>query len=191
MAEAKKQGVDVYDLINRDIEKIPVGSDRLLYLPYLMGERTPHLDPDCRGVFFGLSAIHTRAHLLRAVMEGVSYSLADCNEILKEMGVDVDQMMACGGGGKSPIWRQMLSDLYQCQVKTVYQSEGPALGVAILAGVGCGIYESVESACDRLIREDRVSQPSAEDGALYEKYHKLYQKLYTDLKDSYKLLAQL
>ena len=191
VAEAKEQGVDVYDLINRDIEKIPVGSDRLLYLPYLMGERTPHLDPDCRGVFFGLSAIHTKAHLLRAVMEGVSYSLADCNEILKEMGVDVDQMMACGGGGKSPIWRQMLSDLYQCQVKTVYQSEGPALGVAILAGVGCGIYESVESACDRLIREDRVSQPSAEDGALYEKYHKLYQKLYTDLKDSYKLLAQL
>lgn len=124
VAEAKKQGVDVYDLINRDIEKIPVGSDRLLYLPYLMGERTPHLDPDCRGVFFGLSAIHTKAHLLRAVMEGVSYSLADCNEILKEMGVDVDQMMACGGGGKSPIWRQMLSDLYQCQVKTVYQSEG-------------------------------------------------------------------
>ena len=124
-------------------------------------------------------------------MEGVSYSLADCNEILKEMGVDVDQMMACGGGGKSPIWRQMLSDLYQCQVKTVYQSEGPALGVAILAGVGCGIYESVESACDRLISEDRVSQPSAEAGAVYEKYHKLYQKLYTDLKDSYKLLAQL
>ena len=191
VAEAKEQGVDVYDLINRDIEKIPVGSDRLLYLPYLMGERTPHLDPDCRGVFFGLSAIHTKAHLLRAVMEGVSYSLADCNEILKEMGVDVDQMMACGGGGKSPIWRQMLSDLYQCQVKTVYQSEGPALGVAILAGVGCGIYESVESACDRLISEDRVSQPSAEDGALYEKYHKLYQKLYIDLKDSYKLLAQL
>ena len=85
-------------------------------------------DPDCRGVFFGLSAIHTRAHMLRAVMEGVSYSLCDCNDILKEIGVHVSQMMACGGGGRSPVWRQMLADLYDCQVKTVHQSEGPALG---------------------------------------------------------------
>lgn len=130
--EAKEQGIDSYDLINRDVEGIPAGSERLIYLPYLMGERTPHLDPDCRGVFFGLSAMHTRAHLLRAVMEGVSYSLADCNDILKEMGVKVNQMMACGGGGRSPIWRQMLADLYGCPVKTVSQSEGPALGVAIL-----------------------------------------------------------
>lgn len=189
--DANRKGIDVYDLINRDIQKIPVGSGRLIYLPYLMGERTPHLDPDCRGVFFGLSAIHTKAHLLRAVMEGVSYSLADCNEILKEMGVEVEQMMACGGGGRSAVWRQMLSDLYQCQVKTVRQSEGPALGAAILAGVGCGIYESVETACDRLIGEDKVSQPSEEAGEIYQKYHRLYQKLYTNLKDSYRELARL
>ena len=128
VAEAERQGVDVYDLINRDVKEIAAGSDRLIYLPYLMGERTPHLDPDCRGVFFGLSAIHTKAHLLRAVMEGVSYSLSDCNDILQEMGIEVDQMMACGGGGKSPVWRQMLADLYGCDVKTVHQSEGPALG---------------------------------------------------------------
>ena len=96
--QARGLGVDVYDLINRDIAAVPAGSDRLIYLPYLMGERTPHLDPDSRGVFFGLSAIHTKAHLLRAVMEGVSYSLRDCNEILKEMGIRVDEMMACGGG---------------------------------------------------------------------------------------------
>ena len=132
--QARGLGVDVYDLINRDIAAVPAGSDRLIYLPYLMGERTPHLDPDSRGVFFGLSAIHTKAHLLRAVMEGVSYSLRDCNEILKEMGIRVDEMMACGGGGKSPVWRQMLADLYRCAVGTVEQTEGPALGVAILAG---------------------------------------------------------
>lgn len=191
VADAEKAGVDVYDLINRDIEQITVGSDRLIYLPYLMGERTPHLDPDCRGVFFGLSAIHTKAHLLRAVMEGVSYSLTDCNDILQEMGVQVDQMMACGGGGKSPIWRQMLSDLYNCQVKTVYQSEGPALGVAILAGVGCGIYESVEKACDALISADKCSEPKAEHVEIYKTYHELYKKLYVNLKDSYKALASL
>ena len=126
--EAEAKGVDVYDQINQDVASVAPGSDRLLYLPYLMGERTPHLDPDCRGVFFGLSAIHTRKHLLRAVMEGVAYSLCDCNEILQEMGVKVDCMKACGGGGKSPVWRQMLADLYNCSVERVVQDEGPALG---------------------------------------------------------------
>ena len=189
--EAKEQGIDSYDLINRDVEGIPAGSERLIYLPYLMGERTPHLDPDCRGVFFGLSAMHTRAHLLRAVMEGVSYSLADCNDILKEMGVKVNQMMACGGGGRSPIWRQMLADLYGCPVKTVSQSEGPALGVAILAGVGCGIYNSVEEACQAIIVPDKSTDPIEEEAKTYRQYHEVYQKLYGDLKERYKELAAL
>ena len=188
---AKQQGIDAYDLINMDVAAIPAGSERLIYLPYLMGERTPHLDPDCRGVFFGLSAIHTRAHMLRAVMEGVSYSLCDCNDILKEMGVHVSQMMACGGGGRSPVWRQMLADLYDCQVKTVHQSEGPALGAAILDGVGCGLYESVESACRRLISEDKSASPVKEQTETYKAYHALYQELYGQLKGCYKTLAGL
>lgn len=118
---------------------VPRGSRRLLYLPYLMGERTPHLDPDCRGVFFGLSAIHTQADLLRAVMEGVSYSLTDCLQALCEMHVGIDEMMACGGA-KSPVWRQMLADMFGCNVSTITSDEGPALGVAILAGVGTGLW---------------------------------------------------
>lgn len=188
---AEAEGRDIYDLINEDVSTVPAGSDKLIYLPYLMGERTPHLDPDCRGVFFGLSAIHTKKHLLRAVMEGVSYSLCDCNQILKELGVEVTQMMACGGGGKSPNWRQMLADLYQCTVKTVKQSEGPALGAAILAGVGCGIYESVEAACDALISEKNSTNPIPEEEAVYAAYHKLYDRLYQSLKDDYKTLAAL
>lgn len=190
-AEAKRQDCDVYDLINRAVASVPVGSDRLIYLPYLMGERTPHLDPDCRGVFFGISAIHTKKHLLRAVMEGASYSLCDCNEILKEMGVEVIRMMACGGGGRSPVWRQMLADLYGCEVKTVEQEEGPALGAAILAGVGCGIYGSVEEACDRLIGEKSSTVPRKEDAMVYAKYHKLYQQLYRSLREDYRKLAEL
>ena len=189
--EAEAKGVDVYDQINQDVASVAPGSDRLLYLPYLMGERTPHLDPDCRGVFFGLSAIHTRKHLLRAVMEGVAYSLCDCNEILKEMGIRVDCMKACGGGGKSPVWRQMLADLYNCSVERVVQDEGPALGAAILAGVACGLYESVEKACDQLITSRDSTEPKAEEVAVYEKYHRLYQKLYTSLKNDYKELAEL
>ena len=190
-AEAARQGRDVYDLINEAVDKIPAGSDRLIYLPYLMGERTPHLDPDCRGVFFGLSAIHTRAHLLRAVMEGVTYSLGDCDEILKEMGLCVSRMMACGGGGKSGVWRQMLADLYGCEVNTLKQTEGPALGAAILAGVASGVYESVESACDRILQPATATKPREREAGIYRRGHKLYQKLYASLKENYKELAEL
>ena len=191
VVQAQKEERDVYDLINTDVEKIPAGSDHLIYLPYLMGERTPHLDPDCRGVFFGLSAIHTRAHLLRSVMEGVAYSLCDCKDVLQEMGIGVDQMMACGGGGKSAVWRQMLSDLYGCRVQTVKQTEGPALGAAILAGVGCGLYESVEKACELLISPDAGCGPAEEEAEIYRRYHGLYKKLYMALKESYKELAEI
>lgn len=189
--EASEQGNDVYDQINWDAESIAPGSDRLIYLPYLMGERTPHLDPDCRGVFFGLSAMHTRKHLLRAVMEGVAYSLCDCNEILKEMGVETREMMVCGGGGKSSVWRQILADLYQCSVSTIKQEEGPALGAAILAGVGCGIYSSVEKACDQLIEKNKNTEPVPERVKIYGVYHQLYQTLYQRLKGEFKNLAKL
>lgn len=188
---AKLEGKDAYEYINEDVAEIPVGSNRLIYLPYLMGERTPHLDPDCRGVFFGLSAIHTRKDMLRAVMEGVSYSLKDCNDILKEMGVEVDEMMACGGGGRSPIWRQMLADMYNCKVKTVTAKEGPALGVAILAGVGTGIYESVQAACDKVLKIDKECTPISEHTEKYAAYHKVYQELYPALKNQYKALQEI
>lgn len=191
MEKAKEEGCDAYDYINRDVESVPLGANRLIYLPYLMGERTPHLDPDCRGVFFGLSAIHTRKDMLRAVMEGVSYSMKDCNDILKEMGVEVDDMMACGGGGRSAVWRQMLADMYGCTVKTVAAKEGPALGVAILAGVGAGIYESVEAACDKMIHTDKSCDAIPENTKKYEEYHKIYKNLYGCLKDQYKELAKL
>ena len=191
MERAEKEGRDAYDYINEDVESVPLGSNRLIYLPYLMGERTPHLDPDCRGVFFGLSAIHTRKDMVRAVMEGVSYSMKDCNDILKEMGVEVDDMMACGGGGRSAVWRQMLADMYGCTVKTVAAKEGPALGVAILAGVGAGIYESVEAACEKMIHTDKSCDPIPEHTKKYAQYHKIYQNLYGCLKEQYKELAKL
>lgn len=189
--EASLKGIDVYDLINEAVAKIPIGSRRLIYLPYLMGERTPHLNPNCRGVFFGLSAIHTKADMLRAVMEGVSYSLTDCLDVLQEMKVSVNEMMACGGGGKSRIWRQMLADMYGCEVKTIKAQEGPALGVAILAGVGAGIFKDVPSACKTFIEQDTWCQPEPAAQAYYEKGHKLYKKLYTELKDSFDVLASL
>lgn len=186
---AKGMGVGAYYLMDQEAKNVPIGANRLLYLPYLMGERSPLLDPDARGAFIGLSGIHTKRDMLRAVMEGVTYSLRDCYEVLKEMGVHIDEMMACGGGGTSPLWRQMLADVYNCQVNTV-QSEGPALGVAILAGVGAGLFPSVPEACARFLGKDKTCEPIAENVPQYEHFYKIYSKLYGDLKDSFHLLAE-
>ena len=188
---AASMGVDAYDLINREAAQSPIGANKLLYAPYLMGERTPHLDADCRGMFFGLSGMHQRRDLLRAVMEGVTYSLKDCLNILSGMGVQPAQMLACGGGGKSPLWRQMLADVYNCEVKTVQSKEGPALGVAILAGVGAGLYPSVQEGCRRVIRLNAPQEPIEENVPKYEAFYCMYTKLYPALKDCYKELAAL
>ena len=188
---AKLMDVDTYYLMDKEADTVPIGANRLLYLPYLMGERTPHLDPDARGVFFGLSAMHTKKDMLRAVMEGVSYSLRDCVEVFKQMNVSVSDMMACGGGGSSPIWRQMLADLYGCPVKTASSKEGPALGVAILAGVGAGLYSSVPEACREVIKTDKIQQPIAEHIPEYEKCYQLYTEIYPALKASFKKLASI
>lgn len=160
---AKLMGVDEYYLMDKEAETVPIGAERLLYLPYLMGERTPHLDPNARGVFFGLSAVHTKKEMLRAVMEGVSYSLRDCVEVFREMSINVSDMVACGGGGSSPLWRSMLADLYGCPVKTASSKEGPALGAALLAAVGAGIYASVPEACKAAVKTDKIQNPISEN----------------------------
>ena len=177
-------------------EQTPITADKLgandvYFLPYLMGERTPHLDADCRGMFFGLSAMHTRRDLLRAVMEGVTYSLKDCLNVLAEMGVAPETMLACGGGGKSPLWRQMLADVFQMPVATTVNTEGPALGVAILAGVGAGLYASVPEACRAMIHVNPAQNPIAENVPQYEKVYALYTKLYQANKGLFKELAKL
>lgn len=188
---ANLMGVDEYYLMDKQAEQAPVGANRLLYLPYLMGERTPHLDPDARGVFFGLSAIHTRRDMLRAVMEGVTYSLRDCVEVFREMNVNVSDMTACGGGGSSTLWRSMLADLYNCSVKTTASKEGPALGAAILASVGAGLYDSVPDACAEIVRADKVQAPTVENVLEYEKYYQLYRDIYPALKENFKVLANI
>ncbi|MBR1743796.1 MAG: xylulokinase, partial [Lachnospiraceae bacterium] len=191
--EAKEKGCSVYDLINKEVTETPIGANRLIYLPYLNGERTPHLDANCRGVFFGLSSMHTRSDLARAVMEGICYSLTDCKDILTEMGVSISDMMACGGGAKNAVQRQMMADMFHCEVNTVTATEGPALGVAILASVGAGLYDSVEEACRKLIHKDpeKKCEPIPENIKEYDKYHQVYKKLYPALKEQYDALAEL
>ncbi len=188
---ASLMGVDEYYLMDKEAETVEVGSNRLLYLPYLMGERTPHLDPDARGVFFGLSAMHTKKDMLRSVLEGVSYSLRDCVEVFREMKININDMMACGGGGSSPLWRSMLADLYNCPVKTLASKEGPALGVALLASVGAGIYSSVGEACKQVIEVNKVQEPNEKNVGEYEKYYQLYREIYPALKESFSKLSSL
>ena len=178
-------GVDVYEELNREAESVKPGSDGLIYLPYLMGERTPHLDPYAKGVFFGLTARHNKNHMLRSVMEGVGYSLKDCLDIIGEMGINVDEVRASGGGGKSEVWRQIQADMFNAEVVTINSSEGPALGVAILALVGIGVYSSVMEACDTIIHKVTSQKPINENYMIYSKYHNIYKRLYEALKPEY------
>ena len=188
---AAQMGTDPYELLNREAAQSPIGANRLIYAPYLMGERTPHLDSNCRGIFFGLSAMHQRRDLLRAVMEGVSYSLNDCLQILAGMGVAPETMLACGGGGKSPLWRQMLADVMNCPVATTVNTEGPALGVAILASVGAGLYPSVQDACRKMIKVNPAQDPIPGNVPKYAEVYGLYQQLYIANRDLFRQLGGL
>ena len=190
-AEAEKQGVDPYKIMDAEAAESPVGANRLLYMPYLMGERTPHLDPNVRGGFVGLSAMHGRGDMIRAVMEGVSYSLKDCQGVLSGMGVDPESMRICGGGGKSPFWRQMLADVYGVPVTRVESDEGPALGVAILAMVGAGIYPTVRDACRAIVRTKETLPFDAERNARYGQFYEVYKSLYPHLKADFDALSAL
>ena len=188
---AELMGIDPYVLMDKEAEKTAAGSEGLIYLPYLMGERTPHLDPNARGVFFGISARHEKPAFIRAIMEGVVYSLKDCLEIIKEMGVDITEVRASGGGGKSPLWRQMQADAFGTGITTINSSEGPALGVALLAGVGTGIYGSVAQACDAVISVKSRQTANMELNSVYEKYYRLYGGIYSSLKANFSDLNKL
>ena len=188
---AAQMGEDPYTLMSQEAAQSPIGANRLVYLPYLMGERSPLLDADARGAFIGLSGIHARRDLLRAVMEGVIYSMRQNLEVLRGMGIAPAEMRACGGGARSPFWRQMMADVFALPVRTVKNTEGPALGAAILGGVAAGLYADIPSACAALIRENASQLPDVQRHVDYEKYYDLYVSLYPALKDAYRALARL
>ncbi len=189
---AAQSGVDPYDLMTDEASKVPVGADGLIYLPYLMGERSPVLDPEARGVFFGLTARHTRAHLVRAVMEGVALSQRHNLEVLREMGINPTELRACGGGASSSLWRGMLADSMGCAVRTMESKEGPALGAAILAGVASGIFTDAREGCRKCVRAGaRASVPSKDGEARYEEIFKVYKALYPALRAPFAMLSRM
>src|SRR5437660_1335940 len=156
-------GSDSYEMLTAEAAKAPPGSDGLLWAPYLMGERTPYLDPTARGMLVGLTASHTRAHVIRAILEGVAFSLRDTFTIFHDIEVPVKTIRLGGGGAKSALWRQIQADIYGRQVEIVEAEEGAAYGAAILAGVGAKAWPSVDAACDAVVRVAGNATPNAAD----------------------------
>src|SRR5579863_2689110 len=177
-----KDARDPYDILAEEASAAPAGSEGAFWAPYLMGERTPHLDPNARAALLGLTASHTRGHIIRAVMEGVAYSLKDSFTIFEEMKIPVTSIRLGGGGARSPLWRQIQADVYAHEVEIVAAEEGAAYGAAILAGVGAGAWSSVDEACDKVVRvATRIAQHPSDSKTMQEAY-RTYRKIYPALR---------
>ncbi len=180
-----------FKLLDRQAENAPVGAHGLIFLPYLTGERTPYADPYARGVFFGLSYVHNQDHFARSIMEGVAYSQLDCLALMQELGIESKKIILIGGGAKSKIWRQIISDILEIDIVTLVSEEGPAFGAALLAGVGAEVFASVDEAVAKTVREASHTKPIAKNSKLYQKVYAIYQSLYKNLKDDYKKLYDI
>jgi len=177
-----EDGRDPYERLTDEAGRVPAGAGGALWAPYLMGERTPHLDPNARAALVGLTASHTRAHVIRAILEGVTFSLRDTFEIFRELNVPIKTIRLGGGGARSSLWRQIQADVYGRQVELVQAEEGAAYGAALLAGVGGGSWPSVDAACGAVVRvADRVS-PEPSNAVLLDKQYEAFRLLYPALR---------
>jgi xylulokinase len=181
-----------FDELLQEAECVPAGSEGLLFLPYLSGERTPHPDPLARGAFVGLTLRHGRAHITRAVLEGVAFGLKDAFTLIQSAGLGaITQVRASGGGTKGALWRQILASVLEAELVTVNTSEGAAFGAALLAGVGAGAWADVPSACEQTIRITGQTHPIAGQVEAYRKAYPLYRQLYPALRASFAELGTL
>jgi xylulokinase len=180
-----------YDALAAAAAGVPPGAEGLLFLPYLTGERTPHLDPAARGAFVGLTARHTPAHLTRAVMEGVVFSLRDALEIMRGLGIAAEEVRATGGGARGALWRQLQADIYEATIRRTVAEEGPAYGAALLGGVAAGVYRDVEDACARVQLRDEATAPDPERARRYRDLYAVYRSLYPANKDAMRRLSEL
>ena len=182
MVLSADDGRDPYDRICDEAAAAPPGCDGVLWAPYLMGERTPHLDPEARAALVGLAANHGRGHIMRAIMEGVAFSLRDSFSIFSEMKVPVTTIRLGGGGARSPLWRQIQADVYGHSVEILQAEEGAAYGAALLAGVGAGSWSSVDEACLASVRVDREIKPIAGNEAIMNQQYQVFRRLYPALR---------
>ncbi len=180
-----------YDELVEAASGVQPGSEGLIFLPYLSGERTPHLDPRARGTFFGLTARHGVEHMTRAVMEGVIFSLRDSLEIMRALGVPIVDVRATGGGARSGLWRQLQADIYATPIRRTVADEGPAYGAALLAGIASGTYASVDEASSVVELRDEITEPDQEQAKIYEDYYEVYRSLYPATNSAMSRLTDL
>lgn len=180
-----------YDSLTKEAASSPAGAHGLFWLPYLMGERTPHLDAQARGAWIGLTASHSRADLIRSVLEGVCFSLADGLEIIRELGMNPAQVRLSGGGARSPFWSQLFADIFNVPVAILASQEGSAYGAALLAMLGTGEYATAVEMCDAVIREVSSKSPNATSVDFYRSRYAIYRSLYPALKPIYSTIADL
>lgn len=179
----KDDGRDPYDHLMEEAAKAPPGADGLLWAPYLMGERTPHLDPRARAAFVGFTAQHTRAHMIRAILEGVAFSLRDSFTIFSALKLPVESIRLGGGGARAALWQQIQADIYGMPVELIEAEEGAAYGAGLLAGTGTGVWKSVEAACDAAVHVARRVTPDSKNVALMDRQYAAYQSLYPALRE--------
>jgi len=177
-----------YTKLDQLAEEIEPGSEGLIFLPYLYGERTPHNDANARGVYFGISGKHDQRHFIRSVLEGVTFALKDSLELIKGKGVKIKEIRAIGGGAKSRVWQQILADILGEEINLLNVEEGPAFGAALIAGVGVGVYNSFAEAVSRIIKVKKTVVPRIQNTEKYNQYYQLYKKLYYSLKENFKEL---
>jgi xylulokinase len=180
-----------FEILLSEAENAVVGSKGLIYLPYLMGERTPYSDPDAKGGFIGLNITHKRGDMTRSILEGVCFGLRDSLEILKSMGVEISEVRVSGGGSESELWKQILANVFNLKVCSINSKVGPAYGAAILAAVGCGLYDNVDEACSALVKITDITEPIKKDVEKYNEIYKVYASLYGCLKDKFKEISKL
>ncbi|HET6246914.1 MAG TPA: xylulokinase [Tepidisphaeraceae bacterium] len=191
VAEAKKKKIDPYELLIARAAAAPAGSEGLFFLPYLTGERCPHPDPTARGGWIGLTARTTRDMLIRSLLEGVTFGMRDALEIMRGMNVVCAQVRASGGGARSAFWRQLQADIYNLPLVLTNAAEGPAYGVALLAGVGTGVWSNVEQTAKACIKQTEKIAPNKKSAAFYEPRYRIFEKLYFDLKERSAEIAKL
>ena len=181
-AAGEDHGRVTYERLTEAAAAAPPGADGLLWAPYLMGERTPHLDPNARGALVGITAQHTRGHVIRAILEGVAFSLRDSLTLFREIGVPIQSIRLSGGGARSPLWQQIQADIYGMPVELIEADEGAAYGAALLAGIGIGTWPSAEVACETVVRVAKRVHPDRRITALMDQQYVEYRKLYPTLQ---------
>ena len=190
VAKAKAEGKHPYALFDEMAATIPAGCEGLQFLPYLTGERTPHPDPLARGALIGLTIRHTKAHIVRSVMEGITHGMKDSLDLMRALGIQSKTIIASGGGARSALWRQIMADTLETPIAMVNATEGAAYGAALLAATGTGAYKNIQEAAKTCITTQQAATPG-KDAATYAKANKIYKALYPALKDQFKAMADL